>query len=143
VWQLTGRPISVWQQQWAPGGNGSPTTPAAAFWLDLPRPELYGRINRRVEHMVAGGLVEEVRTLRQLPRPLSREATQALGYKEMFDYLDGRATLAETVTRIQTRTRNFAKRQITWFRHLPGCRPVQPEPDMTIDICRLTIDNTN
>jgi tRNA dimethylallyltransferase len=143
VWQLTGRPISMWQQQWAPDGNRSPTTPAAALWLDLPRPELYGRINRRVEHMVAGGLVEEVRTLRQLPRPLSREATQALGYKEMFDHLDGHATLAETVTRIQTRTRNFAKRQITWFRHLPGCRPVQPEPDMTIDICRLTIDNTN
>jgi tRNA dimethylallyltransferase len=166
VWQLTGRPISAWQQQWEKReqgtGNrdqqtgterrGDPSSslfpvPCSlfplSFWLDWPRPELYTRINRRVEDMVAGGLVEEVGALRRLPRPLSREATQALGYKEMFDHLDGRATLAEAVTRIQTRTRNFAKRQITWFRHLPGCRPVQPEPDMTIDICRLTIDNTN
>ena len=54
----------------------------------------------------------------------SREAAQALGYKEMFDHLDGRASLAETVERIQTRSRQFAKRQVTWFRHLPNCRPV-------------------
>ena len=74
--------------------------------------------------MVAAGLVEEVRALRGLPRPLSREARQALGYKEMFDFLDGKVSLAAAVARIQTRSRNFAKRQVTWFRHLPGCRPV-------------------
>jgi tRNA dimethylallyltransferase len=77
--------------------------------------------------MVAGGLVEEVRALRQLERPLSREAAQALGYKEMFAYLDGRADLAETIRYIQTRSRQFAKRQMTWFRHLPVRRIVRPE----------------
>jgi tRNA dimethylallyltransferase len=80
---------------------------------------LYARIDARVERMIAEGLVEEVRALRRLERPLSREAGQALGYKEMFDYLDGRADLGETVRRIQMRSRNFAKRQRTWFRSLP------------------------
>jgi tRNA dimethylallyltransferase len=123
VWELTGRPISAWQVQW----SGSRPDTGRVLWLDLPRAELYARIGRRVEDMVAAGLVDEVRALRRLPRPLGREAAQALGYKEMFDHLDGRATLAETVARIQTRSRNFAKRQVTWFRHLPGCRPTTRE----------------
>jgi tRNA dimethylallyltransferase len=82
---------------------------------------LYDRINRRVEEMFAGGLTEEVRALRELDRPLSGEARQALGYKEVLAHLDGHTGLEETMARVQTRTRNFAKRQITWFRHLPGC----------------------
>jgi tRNA dimethylallyltransferase len=123
VWELTGRPISAWQTQW----KTEATNPPRCIWLDLPRAELYARIDARVRHMVAAGLVEEVRALRQLARPLSREAAQALGYKEMFAHLDGQATLEETIVRIQTRSRNFAKRQLTWFRHLPECLPVSRE----------------
>jgi tRNA dimethylallyltransferase len=157
VWELTGRPISAWQTQWAPeagrveergarseerGLTGAeeragvhPLSSMASsilgtglpcLCLDLPRPVLYQRIDARVERMLAGGLVEEVRALRRLERPPGREASQALGYKEVFDYLDGRVPLDETVRRIQTRTRNFAKRQLTWFRHLPECRFVEP-----------------
>ncbi len=131
VWELTGRPISDWQTQWkkVEGGRWSvegTIHPPSCLWLDLPRTELYARIDARVERMIAEGLEEEVRALRRLERPLSREAMQALGYKEMFDYLDGRASLEDTVRRIQTRSRNFAKRQITWFRHLPPCRPIEP-----------------
>src|SRR5262249_46650443 len=85
-----------------------------------------------VQRMIDAGLVEEVRALRELSRPLSRQAAQALGYKEMFRYLDGQATLAETVEQIQTRTRNFAKRQITWFRHIPQCLPVTDELTFTL-----------
>ncbi len=140
VWELTGRPLSSWQQQWpetgASGGREPPDNPShqggyaprspldRCLWLDLPRPELYERINRRVEEMFAAGLVEEVQTLCELPQPLSREAAQALGYKEVLAHLQGQATLAQTVELVKTRSRNFAKRQITWFRHLPGCRPV-------------------
>jgi tRNA dimethylallyltransferase len=105
--------------------------------LDLPRVELYARINARVKQMVAEGLVEEVQALRCLPRPLSREAAQALGYKEIFELLDGKRSLAETVERIQRRSRNFAKRQLTWFRHLPECRFVVPE--LTFAAWRLTM----
>jgi tRNA dimethylallyltransferase len=131
VWQLTGRPISTWQTQW-----GATMAEAAAvprvLWLDLPRTELYERINMRVERMFAEGLLEEVRALRELPTPISRQASQALGYKEVFAYLDGNTTLAETVARVQTRSRNFAKRQITWFRHLPEGRPASPELTWTL-----------
>ena len=102
------------------------------LWLDLPRQLLYERINRRVEEMFAAGLVDEVRALRELDKPLSCEARQALGYKEVFAYLDGAASLAETIVRIQTRSRNFAKRQITWFRHLPGCIPATAQLTRTL-----------
>jgi tRNA dimethylallyltransferase len=124
VFESTGRPISAWQTQWADrgaerGGRGE----SRCLWLDLPRPLLYERINARVERMIAGGLVEEVQALRLLPRALSREASQALGYKELFDHLDGRTSLAEAVALIQTRSRRFAKRQVTWFRSLSECEP--------------------
>ena len=73
--------------------------------------------------MVADGWVDEVRALRRLPHPVSREAAQALGYKELFAFLDGRVTLEEAIELIQKRSRNFAKRQLTWFRQLPECWP--------------------
>jgi tRNA dimethylallyltransferase len=150
VWELTGRPISAWQTQWESGSGvrgqesgdrsqGSvQLTPEQCLWLDLPRAELYARIDARVERMIAEGLVEEVRALRRLERPLSREAAQALGYKEMFGHLDGRASLEETIRHIQTRSRRFAKRQISWFRHLPVCRPVSPE--LTFALWGLTMN---
>jgi len=129
VWALTGRSISSWQQEWTQAAH----VPAdRCLYLDLPREELHGRIDARVQQMIACGLVEEVRALRGLSRPLSREAAQALGYKEMFAHLDGQATLAETIVRIQTRSRNFAKRQLTWFRHIPECRPASAELTRTL-----------
>jgi tRNA dimethylallyltransferase len=96
----------------------------AILCLELPRDELYERINRRVDEMFANGLIDEVRRLRALDRRLSLEASQALGYKEVFDFLDGTVALDETIVRVKTRSRNFAKRQFTWFRHLPDCQPV-------------------
>jgi tRNA dimethylallyltransferase len=130
VWELTGKPMSAWQKQWGQSGSVSafwPVLSPRCLWLDLPRRELYVRINARVEHMLAAGLVEEVRACRQLPRQLGREAAQALGYKEILAHLDGQTSLGEATVQIQTRSRNFAKRQITWFRHLPECQPITPE----------------
>ena len=90
-----------------------------------PRDVLYDRINRRVDAMLAAGWLEEVRRLRELPRPLSREARQALGYRELLAHLDGTGPAwPETVELIRTHTRQFAKRQLTWFRHLPTLVPV-------------------
>jgi tRNA dimethylallyltransferase len=138
VWELTGRPISAWQSQWARGRPGAATTPGPrVLWLNVPREELYARINIRVVRMIETGLVEEVRALRQLGRPLSREAAQALGYKEVCAYLEGTGTLEETIERIQTRSRQFAKRQLTWFRQMPECRGVTRE--LTFALCGLTI----
>jgi tRNA dimethylallyltransferase len=128
VWELTGRPLSAWQQQWRQPQAAQVAEPRpSCLWLDLPRAELYARINARVEQMFAAGLVEEVRRLLALPRPLSPQARQALGYKEVIAYLEGAGTLAETLQRVQARTRQLARRQISWFRSLPECQPATPE----------------
>ncbi len=138
VWEITGRPISRWQQQWKTEGQSSKVRSGnRCLCLDMPREELYERINARVERMIATGLVDEARNLLQLPNPLSREAAQAVGYKEIFQHLEGRATLSEAVSRIQKRSRNFAKRQLAWFRHLPECRFVTNE--LTFALWDLTI----
>jgi tRNA dimethylallyltransferase len=124
VHSLTGKPISDWQQTWdTPAFTDNPESappPARipAIVLELPREELYDRINRRVAAMLAAGWLEEVRKLRELPHPLSREARQALGYRELLAFLDGNgAGWEETTELIGTHTRQFAKRQLTWFRH--------------------------
>lgn len=126
VWHLTGRPISAWQRQdWF---DGTPRfRPGACLVVDVPRPELYERIDLRVEAMFAAGWVDEVRRLQGLPRPLSREASMALGYREIGEFLAGRRALGETVAEIQLRTRQFAKRQLTWFRALPGVAWCEPK----------------
>lgn len=138
VWELTGRPISDWQTQW----NRQPASLEIGenhrcVYLDLPRAELYARIDARVERMIAEGWIDEVDALRRLQRPLSREAAQALGYKELFDYLDGHADLAEATRQIQRRSRQYAKRQMTWFRHLPLCHSVRAE--LTFAVWGLTM----
>ena len=136
VWELTGRPLSAWQTQWNTLANGASVHPV--LYLNPPREELYARIDARVRRMIAEGLVEEVRALGQLSQPLSREASQAVGYKELFDHLNGRVGLEETIVRIQTRSRNLAKRQLTWFRSLPECAPVMDR--LTFAAWGLTIE---
>jgi tRNA dimethylallyltransferase len=138
VWELTGRPISRWQEQWKTGGQRSKVKGEnRCLCLDIPRGELYARIDARVNRMVEIGLIDEARNLLQLPNPLGREAAQAVGYKEMFEHLGGRTTLSEAVTRIQKRSRHFAKRQLAWFRHLPECRFVTNQ--LTFALWDLTI----
>ena len=124
VHALTGKPISDWQQTWdtpAFAESAAEVPPPAripAAVLALPREALYDRINRRVGAMLEAGWLDEVRWLRALPHPLSREARQALGYRELLEYLETGSEWAETVELIRTHTRQFAKRQLTWFRHL-------------------------
>lgn len=126
VWQVTGRPLSAWQTQWR-AERGRPPDAPPVLWLDLPRDELYRRIDQRVRRMIEEGLVDEVRALRRLPRPLSREAAQAVGYKELFAYLDGQITLDQAIEQVQTRSRQLARRQLTWLRQMPECHPVTRE----------------
>jgi tRNA dimethylallyltransferase len=127
VHELTGTPISALQTQWRASEQPAQEEVPRVLCLDLPRQELYRRIDERVREMFANGLVEEVRALRRLDRPLSREASQALGYKELFAFLDGDATFDDTVQLLQLRSRNYAKRQLTAFRHVAGCRMVSRE----------------
>jgi tRNA dimethylallyltransferase len=132
---LTGRPLSALQsehQRPAP-----PQVPVLALWR--PRGELHQRIDRRVVQMFDAGLVDEVRALLAGPRPLGPVPAQGVGYREVIDLLAGRATLAETVARVRTRTRQFAKRQETWFRGLAEvvAWPVETDEPAEVTAARL------
>lgn len=83
------------------------------FALDLPRPVLYDRINKRVDLMLQAGLLEEVRNLYQHKH---LKNLNTVGYSELFEYLDGKCTLDEATEKIKQHSRNYAKRQLTWFR---------------------------
>ena len=91
--------------------------PARIWGLSWPREDLYARIDARVDQMVEAGLVEEVRAL--VGRGLSSDVTagQAIGYKEILEALSGRVELREAVELVKRRTRRYAKRQLSWFRH--------------------------
>ncbi len=115
----TGLPISAYQQQFA---NGLPAEACRVFVLDWPKESLARRIDERVERMFAAGLVEETRRLLAGPRSLSKTARQALGYREVIEHLEGQRSLEETIALVKTHTRQFAKRQRTWFRSLSECR---------------------
>lgn len=91
--------------------------------LDLPRPVLYGRINTRVDQMMDAGLLEEVRALLPYRR---YNALDTVGYKELFTYLDGNATLPDAVALIKQNTRHYAKRQSTWFKRDPDTQWFEP-----------------
>ena len=81
--------------------------------LERPREELYDRINRRVEQMIADGLVEEAKTVWPM-RHLN--SLQTVGYRELFAHFDGEYDLARAIELIQQNSRHYAKRQMTWFR---------------------------
>ncbi len=113
VIRLTGRPFSGQRAAWGNAGGGAA---AGCFCLTRPAGELLERIARRVEEMFAKGLVAETESL--LGRGLEQNPTarQALGYRQVIEHLRGRRDLAETVELVKIRTRQFAKRQLTWFR---------------------------
>jgi len=109
VFQATGKSFSSYRKATV---NTRPFE-SIKIVLDLPREELYDRINRRVDIMIEQGLVEEVHSL--LPyRQLN--ALNTVGYSELFDYFDGKTDLPAAIDLIKQNTRRFAKRQLTWFR---------------------------
>lgn len=97
--------------------------------VDLPREELYARIDRRVDRMVADGLEAEARALYPY-RTLN--ALQTVGYREFFDYFEGRTSYEEAVSLIKRNSRRYAKRQLTWFRRDPEIRWFGPWDDAAI-----------
>ena len=94
------------------------------YAIALPREVLNERINRRVERMMEEGLEAEARQLYPL-RHLN--ALQTVGYRELFDHFDGKCTLEESVEAIKAHTRQYAKRQMTWFKRDSGYRWISPE----------------
>jgi tRNA dimethylallyltransferase len=112
VYHSTGKPFSEWQR----GQQKQLLYEAAIIGLTAERSVLYRRINERVDQMIAEGLVEEARAL--YDRGFRDcQAVQAIGYKELYDYFDGRVSLEEAIEQLKQNSRRYAKRQLTWFRN--------------------------
>ncbi len=113
VYHLTGRPISDWQDAHRFAGG---TFGASVLGLQLPRAELYARINARCQAMVDAGLVDEVRRLYADGFAPDLPALRSPGYREIGEYLRGLCDLPTAVAQMAHATRRLAKRQLTWFR---------------------------
>jgi tRNA dimethylallyltransferase len=92
--------------------------------IDIPREELIRRIDERTDAMISAGLIEEARANYAFRR---LNALNTVGYKELFEFLDGRCSLDEAVEKIKINTRRYAKRQMTWFRKDPEIIWMKPE----------------
>lgn len=111
---LTGRRLSWWHRA------GPGTTPAAegrVVVLEVPREELYRRINQRVQTMAERGMVDEVRALAARGYGAQDPGMSGTGYREILGYLDGRSSLEEALAATRRATRGYARRQLTWFRN--------------------------
>ena len=97
--------------------------------LDRPREELYNRINARVDQMMSDGLLDEVKAL--YPKK-ELNALNTVGYKELFDYLDGRWPLEEAVERIKGNTRRYARKQLTWYKKDEHIRWFHPDDKQSL-----------
>jgi tRNA dimethylallyltransferase len=97
--------------------------------LELPREELYARVNDRVDLMMSRGLLEEVR---QLMPYRHLNALQTVGYRDLFDHFDGNCTVGQAIESVRQHTRHFAKRQLTWFRADPDMKWFGPSDDQGI-----------
>jgi len=113
VIRVTGRPFSEQRANWQ---AGRPAVPGHFIGLTRPAGELCERIRRRVDEMFAKGLVAETEALLQCGLGKNPTALQALGYRQVVEHLRGERPLAETIELVKIRTRQFAKRQLTWFR---------------------------
>lgn len=113
VFHKTGKPISLMQEA---HGFGENRYDALKIGLEVERPLLYERIERRVDEMFGAGLVSEVESLLSKGYTPEMKALGAIGYREICDYLRGRMTLPQAVELMKKATRHYAKRQITWFR---------------------------
>ncbi|PZC46083.1 MAG: tRNA dimethylallyltransferase [Chloroflexi bacterium] len=106
----TGQPFSALR------GREEPPYEALVLGLTMERKELYRRVNRRVEEMLAAGWVDEVRTLMAAGCVANTSSMSALGYRDIMAFLNGAMSIEDTVSRIQQTTRRFARRQSAWFR---------------------------
>ncbi|MEW6304839.1 MAG: tRNA (adenosine(37)-N6)-dimethylallyltransferase MiaA [Verrucomicrobiota bacterium] len=125
VIRLTGKPFSAQRAGWE-------ETPPPEFFFCLQREpaDLRARIDARVDAMFAAGLVDETRALLARGLEKNRTAMQAIGYRQVVEHLRGERSLAETIDLVKTKTRQYAKRQLTWFRAQPGVQWLEPDTNL-------------
>lgn len=134
---LTGRPYSVQRVERLP----EPRYETRSYGLRRERAALHRRIGRRVDMMIEAGLAEEVRGLLASGADPAWTALNAVGYPEIIAYLSGSTSLADSIEAIKAGTRQYARRQMTWFRKTPGLRWIDVEEGMTAEDVAGAITN--
>ena len=127
VYLSTGTPLSVFKAN--SKTNNSKYEFLKLFLNFKDRETLYQRINLRVDQMIEEGLVFETKTLLEKGYFNSPTASQAIGYKELLPYFDGERTLVECIEILKQKTRNYAKRQLTWFRRYSDANTIWMDQD--------------
>lgn len=132
VIRLTGRPFSVQRADWDHASRVM--LHAANFWgFSRTAPDLHSCINARVDQMFCRGLVEETRQLLGRGLEQNRTAMQAIGYRQVAEHLRGERSLEATVEWVKVRTRQFAKRQLTWFKKHAALTWLELTPNTTVE----------
>lgn len=130
VCTLTGRPFSSFRKEW-----DAPTAKLRGVVLTRERTDLYARIDARTEAMFAAGVVDEVRQTGKI----GPTAAQTIGFREIQSFLAGKMTLGECIAAIQMATRNYARRQLTWFRKERDFEALDLDPEPSREAAVLTI----
>jgi tRNA dimethylallyltransferase len=140
VIRLTGKPFSAQRADWSHAPRPTPHAPRF-FCLSRPAADLHARINLRVDEMFAAGLVEETRQLLQHGLEENKTAMQAIGYRQVVEHLRGERSLPETIELVKIKTRQYAKRQLTWFRKHANAQWIEARHELSVceilDLVRL------
>ena len=140
VIRLTGKKFSEQRAEWK--SEAQSPKPKASFCFTRPGPDLHARINARVDAMFARGLVEETRALLAHGLAENKTALQAIGYRQVVEYLRDERSLTETIELVKSRTRQFAKRQLTWFRRHGNMEWMELKPEESPEECVRKIAGT-
>ncbi len=127
VQQHTGKPLSYWHEEDRRAGRAL-LPDVQIFGLNRERESLRAIIDTRVDSMIAAGFLDEVESLRRAGYNPALNSMQSLGYKQINAHLDGTLTLREAIDEIKLRTKQFARRQLIWFRADPRIRWIDVEP---------------
>lgn len=140
VYKLTGKPFSSYNV-----GSDLYNSKYDVYYyvLNMERSKLYERINKRVDIMYEKGLLDECIKLRNLGYTSSMQSMQGIGYKEVLQYLEGDITLEESIDMVKQGSRNYAKRQLTWFRKDPRAIFLNKDEMSDNDILNKIIDDIN
>ncbi|HEY3931348.1 MAG TPA: tRNA (adenosine(37)-N6)-dimethylallyltransferase MiaA [Verrucomicrobiae bacterium] len=131
VIRLSGKKFSEQRAEWKSEARSQKSEKFFAFSRQAE--DLHARINARVDTMFARGLVNETRGLLQRGLEQNKTAMQAIGYRQVVEHLRGERPLAETIELVKSRTRQFAKRQLTWFRRQLDPEWIELKPDESFD----------
>jgi len=139
VIRLTGKKFSEQRAEWKPEARSQ--KPDKFFAFTRQPEDLHERINARVDAMFARGLVAETEELLKRGLEQNKTAMQAIGYRQVTEHLRGERNLAETIELVKSRTRQFAKRQLTWFRRQIDAEWIELKPDESLDDCLRKIQS--